>query len=48
MCAKALWKSRQVFCYLTIVRTVVTAAPSIGVSTEPSVTLHECITLVIP
>ena len=38
MCAKALWKSRQVFCQLTIVRTVVTAAPCIGVSTEPSVT----------
>lgn len=44
MCAKALWKSRQVFCHLT----VLTAVPSTGVSTEPSVTLHECFTLVIP
>ena len=48
MCTKALWKSRRVFCYLTIVMTVLNATPFIGVSTKPSVILHECIPLVIP
>ena len=48
MCTKAPWKSRRVFCYLTIVMTVLNATPFIGISTKPSVILHECIPLVIP